>query len=99
MKKIAFAVVLCANASFSPALAQSTATGTGTFSRIVAVSEYQMTVTNGFSSRVSKVMFVKLNGTDILRFSTLDPDAANKLSGATCTFSGPSSSVTATCTK
>lgn len=99
MKKIAFAVVLCASASFSPVNAQSTAPVTGTFKTIGPTTEYSMVVSVGGAPRVSKVLSVKLNGTELLGLRGLDPDAANKLLGATCTFSGYTNNITATCIK
>ena len=99
MKKIAFAMVLCASASFSPALAQSGTLPINSFVGISAVSEYSISVFDGRGSRTTKVGFIKLNGTDVLIRGWIDPDAVNKLRGATCTLSGPTGQVTATCTK
>ena len=95
MKKIAFAMVLCASASFSPALALPT----NSFVGINAVSDYSFSIFDGRGIRTTRVAYIKLNGTDVLRMGWIDPDAVNKLRGATCTFSGLTPLVTATCTK
>ena len=105
MKKIVFAVALCASASFSPALAQSAmqdlgnSTITGTFSRVNNVSSFQITVNVAGRMTSTIVQYIFLNRISLLSLRGLDPDAANKLSGATCVVSGHSGSMTADCTK
>jgi hypothetical protein len=102
MKKIAFAVVLCASASFSPALAQfAPPTTTGTFSRITGMVTYSAIVTVNVSGKMQTVQAggVTLNGAYLLGPNGLEPDAATRLSGATCRISGNPASASVSCTK
>jgi hypothetical protein len=94
MKKIAFAVVLCASASFSPALAQI---GPMTFntSGTVIVADVgspritvKITVTVPGTSVYKEALVnnVTFNGISALVGGQVDPDLRNKLSGATCRY-------------
>ena len=95
MKKIAFAMVLCASASFSPALAQSP-TITGTVASAGALVTVRMDVNTPGGRQTVELSRVTLNGTDLLGTSGYaDPDLRNKLRGANCKIVGSQ----ATCTK
>lgn len=102
MKKFVVAVVLCASASFSTAVAQlAPPNTTGTFSRIYGNFIYSAVVTVSVSGKMRTVEArgVALNGTEILTMTGLVPDAATRLSGATCTISGDPTSARVSCTK
>jgi hypothetical protein len=94
MKKIAFAVVLCASASFPPALAQI---GPMTFniSGTIIVADVgspriteKITVTVPGTSVYKEALVnnVTFNGVSALVGGQVDPDLRNKFSGATCRY-------------